>query len=301
MGIPRQMLDLSSNQGGVVTRAQMLQLGYSPSHVDWLVRSSAVSPIAAGVYRVLPAIDPLDLVRGAVASLPNAVVSHQSAAHLLRFPTLPTLVPTVAVPSHTTHVFPDVTVRRYDDLDDLDVVTVDGTPVTNATRTLFDLGGVLKFRQFDSIGESLLIAGRMELDLFDGMVTRLARRGKPGSKAARDFIQARSSTPGTVLERKGRALLSAITMVTSIHELRVPWSRSQRFDDAYPEFRIAIEWDSREWHQRRLAMANDRKRDREAVLHGWTVLRFTWDDVVNNAEEVVETVRQLIARKRQTA
>ena len=62
-----------------------------------------------GIYRVIPSQGYVDLLRGAVLTLPQAVVSHESAAHMLRFPKLPVLVPTVVVPSYTTHRFPGVT------------------------------------------------------------------------------------------------------------------------------------------------------------------------------------------------
>ncbi|MGH8949674.1 MAG: DUF559 domain-containing protein, partial [Acidimicrobiia bacterium] len=71
----------------------------------------------------------------------------------------------------------------------------------------------------------------------------------------------------------------------------IPWRPGRRFDDAYPQARVAIEWDSRAWHEQRAAMVEDRRRDREAAAQGWIVLRFTWDEVTTKPREIVETVR----------
>lgn len=296
MGIARRVLDLAARQGGYIRRAQLISQGLSPSAIDRRVSEGEITAVTPGVYLVIPSTDHTDLMRGAVLSLPDAVVSHQSAAHILHFPNLPALVPTVVVPSHTTHRFPRVTVRRSDDLIDSDVVEVEGLAVTNTTRTFFDLGRLLDFKEFDAIGEALIIAGRMELDGFERMTDRLARRGKPGSRSAHDFLEIRAGTDrrATVLERKGRAVLSAAGLPEPTPQCPIPWAPGRRFDDAYPESRLAIEWDSRAWHQQRAAMAADRQRDRDAAAHGWVLLRFTWDEITNTPLDIVETVATLL-------
>ena len=277
-------------------------MGRSVNSIDWLVRAETLSVVGSGVYRIIPPADDLDLVRGAVVALPEAAVSHQSAAHLLRFPKLPDLVPTVVVPSHTTHRFTGVTVRRCDDLIPSDIVQVMEMSVTSVVRTFFDLARLLKFRHWDAIGESLVIADRMDLSQFEQMTRRVARRGKPGSRAARDFLAMRAGGDprATVLERKGRAILASGGLPTPTAQFLLPWRSSNRFDDAYPDAKIAIEWDSRAWHEQRAAMAADRRRDREAAAHGWVLLRFTWQEVTESPQEVVEAVASLL-RDRQAA
>lgn len=291
---------LAASQGGFVRRDQLAALGISTSSIDRRVNEGDLTPITPGVYRVFPSRDYVDLLRGAVLALPDAVVSHQAAAYMLGFPTLPELEPTVVVPSHTTHRFPDVKVRRCNDLAPRDVTDVNGLPVTTIPRTLFDLSRLLKFREFDSIGESLAIAEMMELDEFEDTTARLARRGKGGSRYARIFLDIRSGNEktATVLERKGRAVLSGGGLPQPIPQHPIPWAPHRRFDDAYPEALLAIEWDSRAWHQQRTAMAADRRRDRIAAAHGWVVLRFTWEDIAEKPYEIVESVGTLLRDRR---
>ena len=290
---------LAARQGGYVSRDQLLGEGLSLSAIDRRVNEGELAPVVPGVYLMFPPRDETDLLRGAVLALPDAVVSHQSASRLLRFPRLPERKPTVVVPSHTTHRFPGVTVRRCNDLTPADLTHVDGLPVTNTPRTLFDLSRLLKFREFDSIGESLVIAEMMDLDQFDEVTERLARRGKGGSRYARLFLEIRSGheSTATVLERKGRAVLSGGGLPDPIAQHPIPWAPIRRFDDAYPVAQLAIEWDSRAWHQQRAAMAADRRRDREAAAHGWVVLRFTWDDITERPYEIVSSVRSLLRHR----
>ncbi|MBW3667252.1 MAG: endonuclease domain-containing protein, partial [Actinobacteria bacterium] len=65
-------------------------------------------------------------------------------------------------------------------------------------------------------------------------------------------------------------------------------------DDAYPEAKLAIEWDSRAWHLQRAAMEADRRRDRIAAMHGWLVIRVTWQDIKERPDEVIAAVGQLL-------
>lgn len=252
--------------------------------------------VGAGLYRVLPPSDHVDLVKGALLALPEAVASHQSAAYVLQLPRLPKLQPTVSVPSRTTHAFPGVTVRRCDDMRNSHLTRVDGMSVTGIARTLFDLAGVLSFSEFDLITEAAIVDGRVTIDQFRRVSLSLARRGKRGSRPSRDFLEMRSGRDprATNLERRGRAVLTAAGLPNPIPQYPVPWNPTKRFDDAYPEATLALEWDSKKWHTQRTAMRSDRVRDREAALNGWQVVRFTWEDVTEHAPEVTTTVARLL-------
>jgi hypothetical protein len=299
MGVPAEVVRLAAQQGGYVRRSQLLELGYSESAIDRRLTTEDIKPVVASVYQVFPSSDHLDLIRGACLALPSAVASHETAAHLLEFPILPTLVPTVTVPSNTTHRFPGVTVRRGDDFLPEHLTWFGGLPITSTTRTVFDLAAVIHPRQFDRIAEALILADRMSLEELQAVAQAIARRGKPGSRVARNFVESRAGTHprSTKLERIGRDVLSAGGLPSPTPQYPVPWDLHKRFDDAYPEAKVAIEWDSRAWHSQRGAMTADRRRDREAVSHGWVVLRFTWEDLEDKPGDVVSTVASLLERR----
>lgn len=290
-------MHLAARQGGYVTRSQLTALGLTERAIDWRIDSGELVVISSGVYQLFPSDDHEDLIRGAVLALPEAVVSHESAAHLLELPRLPRLRPTVTVASHTTHRFPGVIVRRGNDLDRTHLTRMDDIRVTNVARTLFDLAGVLPWSEFDALAEAALLAGRFKEKHLDRLLTELGRRGKPGTRNVRDFLAIRSGAPGaTVLERRGRRVIAQAGLPEPVPQLLIPWDKRRRFDDAYPQAQVAIEWDSRAWHEQRAAMESDRRRDREAAMHGWKVVRFTWNDVTKNPAEIVSTVSTLLGR-----
>jgi very-short-patch-repair endonuclease len=67
-------------------------------------------------------------------------------------------------------------------------------------------------------------------------------------------------------------------------------------DIAFPRLRVAIEIDGL-LHERNLAtFENDRRRQNDLVLAGWSVLRFTWRMLVDEQNTVLATVRAALAR-----
>lgn len=299
VGIAVDLMGTAAEQGGYVTRAQLLEMALTESAIDWRVRTGQLTPVTDGVYRVFPSEDHLDLMRGALLALPDAVVSHQSAAHLLGLPRLPRLEPTVTIASHRTHAFPGVMVRRSDDVAPAHITQMDEVPVTTVPRTMFDLGSVLRFREFEALADAAILGGRMNEAQFEQITNELARRGKPGSRAAKDFLATRAGAlPGaSVLERRGRRLLTSANLPTPVPEFPIPWEIGRRFDDAYPDAKLAIEWDSRAWHLQRAAMEADRRRDRTAAMHGWLVVRVTWQDIEERPREILSTIAELLEQR----
>ena len=64
------------------------------------------------------------------------------------------------------------------------------------------------------------------------------------------------------------------------HEVWAAGRFVARIDAAYPELKLAIEVDGFEHHSTPDAFQRDRTRQNRLVALGWTVLRFTWADVV---------------------
>jgi len=66
-----------------------------------------------------------------------------------------------------------------------------------------------------------------------------------------------------------------------------------RIDFAFPDRRLAIELDGYGPHAHRFQ--RDRSRQNGLVLMGWTVLRFTWADVVERPAYVVAALTTALA------
>jgi hypothetical protein len=300
MALERSELDLAVSQGGVISRNQLLSTGRSSTWIDREIAAGRLIRLKNGVYRALDLRSHEDLLRAARVALPNAVISHESAAHLLRFPVLPQLRPTVTVHSKTTHRFPGVTVRRTSDLKRDHILRVDGLPVTNLLRTLFDLASVIGESQIEETIEALVIAGRLQLDHLAVFALGLRRRGKPGSSVIDAVVARRQAGRTTKLESLGLRVLREGGVPDPVLQYPAPWNQRERLDAAWPAAQAAIEWDSKAWHSSKERMANDRRRDRNASLAGWVVLRYTWGDLCEQPEAVTDEVLRLLALRSAT-
>ena len=70
--------------------------------------------------------------------------------------------------------------------------------------------------------------------------------------------------------------------------------RVREVDLCYPQARLIVEFDGLRFHMRRHVARKDRATDRRLQLAGWTVLRFTWEDVVFRPEAVANEIKQAL-------
>jgi hypothetical protein len=225
------------------------------------------------------------------------VVSHESAAEIHGLSYVQRGLATVTVHSQTTHEFPGVIVHRSHDIAVDQVASIDGLRVTKVSRTIVDLAAAVSRRNLAAILDDAVAAGLVTVPAVAEVALVVGRSGKPGTKNLRTVLEERLGLGlvGTPLENKGNALLLSIDEATPRFEYPIPWRPERRFDAAYPANQLAIEWDSLRWHLQPSAFDSDRARDREAIVNGWRVLRFTWIDVTERPDEVVATVRQALA------
>ena len=292
----RAVARLAVRQGGVIRSGQAFECGFTKGQIDQRVRDGRWTPIGRFGYRVVDMEGLLNLVRAAVATLPNAVVSHEAAAEIHDFPKMPRGVASVSVHSRTTHEFPDVIVHRCHDLEEDHIVQVSDLPITSIPRTVVDLSAGLTTGHLAAVLSSLITERRVVTSEVQAVVDRVARRGKPGIRKIRMILGERDLGPrdGTPLERLGAEVLRIRGIPEPLFEFPMPWNPEKRLDAAFPDSGLGIEWDSRKWHELEEAFASDRERDRKALLHGWRIVRFTWADVTQRPDEVAEAVRRLL-------
>lgn len=291
-----RVLDYMTSNGGVVTRSEAIAFGMSPATISRRVREGRLVAVGRGTY-VLPGVlrDELTALAAATAAL-AAVVSHESAGRLHRIDGLDLTRVTVTVPVRRSNRFHGVIVHQSTDLTSEDVVEVDGLPTTDVERTIVDLAAV--------IGEKLLgrvvdQVGRRKLTTFARLSARLegtARRGKPGVTRLRGVLAPRLGSihvSESELETRLIELLDGAGLRPPRIQYRPTWLKSMngRVDLAYPDARVIVEGDGRQWHGDAESFQADRRRDNLAQLAGWIILRFTWDDITKRPTSVVSTVR----------
>lgn len=296
------LVELASRQHGLFSRPQALALGLTLRVIEARLRSGRWERIAPGVYG-LPGASPSwrrSLMAACLQAGPGAVVSHEAAAALHGL--APFVVgPVVVMLAHGDHQhLQGGKLRQTTDLGPHHRTVIDGIPVTTVARTLVDVAGAVRPGRLRIAVEDALSARRCTLAELSRCHDELRRPGKRGMAAV--GLVLRSLGPGpvrsaTALERLLRKILVDAGLPEPVREYDAPWARDTpgRVDLAYPFARIIIEADSRRWHTRDRDFEVDRRRDREAQLAGWQVYRFTWDDLMNDPEGVVDTVRRALA------
>lgn len=295
--IDRTAIDLAVSQGGVITRKQATELGFTPKQIKARLNSGTWRLVKRAVYQLAEPRDRRDLMKTVLATWPGAVVSHESAAVLHGFPFVDTTGITVSHHSRTTHQFPGVQVRRNHDLDDWHVTKVEGVRVTTVARTIVDLAADRSVRHIGAILDRLVSDNKVDIFEVAAVLAATGRRGKPGTVTMREVLEARigDDHSASELERRGRKVIEAAGLPLPVPEYPIPWTVNRRFDDAYPDLKIAIEWDSMRFHGQKAAFEADRIRSRDATLNGWVILRFTWEDVHARPHVIVEAFTRLMA------
>jgi hypothetical protein len=287
-------------QYGLITFDQARAGGLSVRAVRHRLDSGRWDACHVGVYAVAGAPRSWEqrVLAACLAAGPGAVASHRCAAQLWGLDGADGGTIELSVARPACHRLPGVVVHRSTDLDRSPPTARRGIPVTGPARTLVDLGAVVRpwvvERALDAgVARRLVtVAGmRRELDA-------LARKGRRGAGVLRALLDERSDAG-----RIESALEAAMLRLCRDHcvpapvcqfEVRAGGRLLGRVDFAYPHLRLALEVDGYEHHSSLAAFSRDRVRQNDLVTAGWTVLRFTWNDLSHHPERVAGSVRRLL-------
>jgi len=292
---------LAARQAGFISGLQATEYGLTPAAIRWRVEEKRWTRVRNGLYQVNGVNgDARGLLRGAVAILPDAAISHESAAELHAIPLVPRGNAAVTVHARTTHGYPGVTVHRSLDLATHQIVTVDDLRTTNISRTLIDLAAVCKKGLVARAMDEMLASGRVRIEELVSVFEETARPGRTGSKAIRELLRERVGdelVSASKLEQVGMDLFDRGGIPRPVWQFPAPWNPDERIDFAWPRHLAGVEGDGRRWHTRVADFERDRRRDRLSLLHRWTILRFTWFDFTKRPDEVLAQVRQLLEQR----
>ena len=131
--------------------------------------------------------------------------------------------------------------------------------MTTVGATLFDLGGVYRPGMVElGVGARVADGRLVTIAELERTVKRLSRRGRPGGPTLRQLLEARAPDrrpTESVMETRLLQALRAHGLPEPVPQYEV-WPGGAfigRVDLAYPEARIAIEYDSDEFHTGRNA------------------------------------------------
>jgi hypothetical protein len=226
----------------------------------------------------------------------GGVLAGWSAAALLGADCAPLRAPAEVLTDHDRRPYRGLVVRRGR-VEPRDVVEVSGCRVTSARRTAWDLG-----RRLDRVDAVVALDSLARVGRF-APVELLAERGvRPGARGCRRLDEVVAlADPGaeSAMETRLRLLLVLGGLPAPEVQYRLLDEYGfavARFDLAYPEQKLAIEYDGHA-HATRVLSNDDRFRDGTTGSYGWHTMRFSYDDVMLTRPRTLALVRDMIARR----
>lgn len=287
--------ELARHQHGVVSRAQLLELGLSSEAIVHRVAKGRLHPVARGIY----AVGRPELSRhgqwlaGVLSCGPTAVLSHRSAAALWEIRPEASGQIEVTVSTQVRRRRPGVTVHCRA-LEPSERTSRDGIPVTTAARTLLDLATTLHRKQLEA---AINEADKLDLIGPDALRAMLDDySGRPGVAALRAILDRHAfRKTDSDLERRFLAIVRRA-------ELPLPETGQQvngfKVDFHWPDLGLVVETDGLRYHRTSVQQARDRVRDNAHVAAGLTLLRFTNAQVRYEPRHVESTLLAVAARLR---
>jgi very-short-patch-repair endonuclease len=179
------------------------------------------------------------------------------------------------------------------DLDSRDISTESNLKLTSPARALIEFGSQATSSELEhAFGEAR--AKRLINEHKLQQALDLAPQNNPGAARIRYLLQTEPAT--TYTRSKAERVLR--TMLTTA-DLPQPQSNvpllGYTADFLWAEHRLILEVDGYGTHGNRLAFESDRKRDQVHIAAGYTVIRVTWDQLLNEPYAVIAGIAQALA------
>jgi len=288
---------LAAGQHGVVARWQLAAIGVTPSMLRARIAKGALIRLHRGVYAVGHRRLRIEghWLAAVLAIGPGAALSHREAAalHGLRPSSRPRIDVSTTRRGRTAPAGIDLHETRV--LSEAETTTVDAIPVTTVARTLVDLAGVVpKIHLAKALREAehLRVA---DLGAIQDAMRRTRNRPGPGHANLRAVLEEHrkrgTQLTRSILEDRFVALLAAHDLPRALTNAHVG---SHEVDAFWPHRRLVVELDGWARHKDRHAFQSDREKGNALARAGYTVLRFTHDDVVRRPADVAAGIRALL-------
>jgi hypothetical protein len=270
----------SGKQHGLVTRAQALTV-YSLDQLEHLLSTGQLYRVRDGVYGVTgcPQSWRQQLLAACLAAGPGAVASFRAAAALWELEGFRSDLLEITVPWRRRRRHPGVIVHNTVVTGPGHTSSVARIPVTSVARTLCDLTAVAPFSMVrHALGDARrrrLVTLRQLERVFDTLATQGRRR----STVMRELLERERDgvdPGGSDKEVDVVRWLVAAGLPRPVQQYRIKLGkRTIKVDAAYPDLKIAIEYDGWESHRQRDRFDDDRARDNALGRIGWLPLRYT--------------------------
>jgi len=272
---------VTRRQHGLATRAQALEV-MTRHQVEHALAVGRIEVVHRGVYRI--AGSPESWRQAAHAAVlaggRGAVASFLPAAHLWDLAGFWEQPPVgITIPHDRRARIPGVVVHDSRILDGIHVAHRFDIPVTSVGRTLCDLTAGCSSNQVGRALDDALRRRLTSLRAVQVVFDDLATRGRHRSTIMRALLEARGPgfhPGGSDPERRMLQVLVAAGLPAPVPQHRVRTGRrTYRVDAAYPDYRIAIEYEGFDFHTQRTAFDDRYERDRALRTARWLVVYVT--------------------------
>ncbi len=226
----------------------------------------------------------------------RAAASHRSAAALWDLAGGRRSIVEITCPRWRRAKHDGLVVHETKALEGVDITDVEGIPVTTPERTLLDLGAMCH----ESVVEMALDAaehrGLVTRASVQATLDRLGRSGRNGVGTLRRLLMVHESERRAPESEMETALIQCLRRngwpePIPQYEIRQAGKFVARVDAAYPEWRIAIEYQSNEYHSGRLASERDNDRRLRIIAAGWFPIEATLPEVRNGGARLCAALR----------
>ncbi len=290
---------LARRQHGVLTRGDLLGLGFSAKGIKHRVASGRLHPVAAGIYAVgRPELTPYGRWMAAVRACGDgAVLSHRSAAALWGIGREEPARIDVTILRRSRLRRRGVKVRARPSLPDRSIVRRHGLSVTAPIQTLIDLATELREVRLErAVNEA------DKLELVDPETLRGALEaytGMPGVRSLRTLLDRhtfRLSDSDLEILFRPLALAASLPLPLTKH-----WLLGYEADFYFPDHGLIVETDGLRYHRTPSQQARMARRDQVHTAAGLRVLRFTHWQIAHAPNEVTAVLVRIRPHLRRLA
>ncbi len=287
----RTIATLAGRQHGVVTRAQLRELGFRDSAIDRRVAAGRLHRLHRGVYAVgHRVLSPHGRWMAAVLACGRgAALSHASAAALWELRRAAPARIHVTVPTAGGRARRAIRVHRVATLTAEEATIKDAIPVTTPARTILDLAAILQAAHLENV------LNRMEfLRLADYPALAALARAHPGHRGAHKLLETlgRYDAEANLARSDLEILFRQICKDHGLPEPAVNTTvEGREVDFLFRAERLIVEADSWRYHRTRRAFEDDRARDVLTTRAGYRTLRFTDRQLTDAPRSVAAAIR----------
>lgn len=232
----------------------------------------------------------------------DTVVSHRSAARMHGFPGVPRCTPCLIVPAGSNRRYPAARLYQRGDLAPGQLVRMSGLVVTSAARTLVDLAPGASRGRLEACLDHATAERLITPEELADVVRLCGRSGKPSlrrlEQLLEEYLPGVGCSQGT-LERALGNVIRLAGLPPGVAQFKHPGAteREEFCDRAWMQPRLIVECDGRKWHDRITAARIDKRRDASAAAEGWQTIRYGYEELVRNPDDVARELRTIHERR----